>query len=194
MRSPILNSRRTLERLYLTQLWGAARCEARSYGVGDAPVIAAPREDAPFPMYGFTISGTAHTLARWDGRLFRVYPPPNVRSSRPADGTDEHGSYVALEPGSSLVFEEGPHRLSVRSGQEARVAPDYARAVFWLTVMIAASLGGPLAFLLAKPDPELPQRALEEARAKQGITPDLEREVRTIIERELARDASVPSD
>jgi hypothetical protein len=169
-------------RFYLNHSWGTVRTESRSYPVEQRTVLAGMDEHAHFPLFGFQLPAESYVLAEWTGSSARVFPPPAAHVEQkqagsdfgdlPADafGTDGHRRFVTVPVGSSLRFREGDQVLVVTvDEQRDRAGWDKQKAAFWLVFLIVATLGAPIAFLLAGPDPGLVSRALEQARVKQGL-------------------------
>lgn len=170
-------------RIYFNQAWGTVRTESRSFGIADGDVIAGMDEKAHLPLFGFELRKDSYRIAKWHGTSARVYPPPRASMEwsqsgprgfapvpREAIAQDEHGSYLVVAPGSEVRLREGDQVLAVRVDVQRDRAPwDKQKAAFWLVFLIIATVAGPLAFLLARPDPELVSRALGQAREKQGL-------------------------
>jgi hypothetical protein len=169
-------------RFYLNHTWGTVRTESRSYSVQQGTVLAGMDEHAHFPLFGFTLPADSYALAEWTGSAARVFPPPAARVeqrlaggdyralSADACGTEGDRRYITVPVGGSLRFCEGDQILVVTvDEQRERAGWDKQKAAFWLIFLLIATLGAPLAFLLAGPDPGLVSRALEQARVKQGL-------------------------
>jgi len=169
-------------RFYLNHTWGTVRTESRSYPVQQGTVVAGMDERADFPLFGFQLPAESYALAEWTGAGARVFPPPAalVEQSHPggdyrpvsadAFGTDGERRYVTLPVGGSLRLREGDQILVLSvDEQRDRAGWDKQKAAFWLLFLIIATLGAPIAFLIAGPDPGLVSRALEQARVKQGL-------------------------
>ncbi|HYX92379.1 MAG TPA: hypothetical protein VE782_12515 [Myxococcaceae bacterium] len=169
-------------RFYLNHTWGTVRTESRSYPVEQGTVLAGMDERAQFPLFGFQLPAESYPLAEWTGSAARVFPPPaaQVEHSGPgghylvaaadALGTDGGRRFVTVPVGGSVRLREGDQLLVVTvDEQRERAGWDKQKAAFWLIFLIVATLGAPIAFLLAGPDPGLVSRALEQARVKQGL-------------------------
>ena len=169
-------------RFYLNHTWGAVRAESRSYPVQQGSVLAGMDERAHFPLFGFQLPAETYTLAEWTGTAARVFPPPAARvEARQGDGefrsvgaeafgVDGERRFLTVPLGGSVRFREGDQILVVTvDEQRERAGWDKKKAVFWLAFLLIATVGAPLAFLLAGPDPGLVSRALEQARVKRGL-------------------------
>jgi hypothetical protein len=169
-------------RFYLNHAWGAVRAESRSYPVQQGSVLAGVDEHAHFPLFGFQLPAESYTLAEWTGTAARVFPPPAAQvEQRQADGdfrpagpaafgTEGDRRFITVPVGGSVRFREGDQILVVTvDEQRDRAGWDKQKAVFWMIFLLIATLGAPIAFLLAGPDPDLVSRALEQARVKRGL-------------------------
>lgn len=171
-------------RLYINQNWGSVRTESRSFAPSDGDVLAGTDDKALFPLFGFQLppSTESYPIATWMGDTVRLFPPPAARLERSHkdDGyrlvtpeqLEGEGAqrFLTLTRGSTVRLLEGEQVLTITlDEQRERAGIEKQKAVFWLTFLVIVTLGGPLLFLLAAPDPTLVPRALEEARVKQGL-------------------------
>lgn len=169
-------------RLYFNQMWGSVRTESRSFGSEKPSLRAGTDELSDFPLFGFDLPVDSYDIAEWHGQNVRLFPPASVELQQGGrDGVfrsvkaqelarDGERSYLVLSPGTTVRLIGGEQVLSVTlDEQKERAGWDKKKAAFWLTFMIIATLGGPLMFLYAKPDPEKVTRALQESRVKQGL-------------------------
>lgn len=169
-------------RFYLNHTWGAVRAESRSYPAQQGRLVAGMDEHAEFPLFGFQLPAESYTLAEWTGTSARIFPPPAAEVERrntqggfelvasDAFSADGERRFLTVPVGGSLRFREGDQILVVTvDEQKDRAGWDKQKAAFWLIFLVIATLGTPLAFLLAGPDMGLVSRALERARIKQGL-------------------------
>ena len=169
-------------RFYLNHTWGAVRAESRSYPAQQGSVLAGVDAHAHFPLFGFQLPAETYTLAEWTGTVARVFPPPAARvEQRETDGefraagpeafaVDGDRRFITVSVGGSVRFREGDQILVVTvDEQRERAGWDKQKAIFWMIFLLIATVGAPLAFLLAGPDPGLVSRALEQARVKRGL-------------------------
>ncbi len=169
-------------RLYFNLSWGSVRTESRSFAPEDGTVLAGTDELAQLPLFGFTLPADSYPIAEWMGDTVRLFPPAGTtlelsRGNGPFQPVSKgelqsvgERAFVALERGTTVRARSGDLMLAATLDLLRDRAPgEKQKAMFWLVLLITATLGGPLAFLLAGPDPDLPMRALEQARVKQGL-------------------------
>jgi hypothetical protein len=169
-------------RIYFTSSWGSVQTDARSFAPAEGPVLAGTDENATLPLFGFQLPADSYPIADWQGETARVFPPvgATLELSRRGEGfhpvadaqlsRDGERAFVPVERGTTLRIRNGEVLLEVHVDLQRERAPrEKRKALFWMAVMLIATIGGPIAFLLAGPDPDLPARALTEARIKNGL-------------------------
>jgi hypothetical protein len=174
---------RPLPGIFCQMSWGTQPSEARSFDAEVETVLAAADEQAPLPLYGFTLDAEPYRLARRsaDGTSYRVYVPPQARVERSLAGDafaplpreslplEEGRPYVELGAGMALRFVEGHLRLLVQPAVDApRFGHSRWRAAVVVVLAAAATVTLPLGFLLSRPTKEdadaLSERAFERRR------------------------------
>ena len=169
-------------RIYFNLTWGSVRTESQSFAPEDGTVLAGTDDKAQLPLFGFTLPKESYPIAEWEGDGVRLYPPPGATLElskggapfQPASESELQSiggrTFVRLQRGTTLHARNGDQLLSATVDLMRDRAPaEKQKAFFWLVMLVTATLGGPLAFLLVGPDPDLPTRALEQARVKQGL-------------------------
>jgi hypothetical protein len=169
-------------RIYFNLSWGSVRTESRSFAPEDGIILAGTDEQARLPLFGFALPAESYPIAEWESDGVRLFPPPETRLELSRGGgpfqavserelqSDGGRTFVRLERGTTLRVQSGDQLLTATVDLLRDRAPaEKQKAMFWLVLLVTATLGGPLAFLLAGPDPDLPTRALEQARMKQGL-------------------------
>ncbi len=169
-------------RIYFNLTWGSVRTESKSFALEDGTVLAGTDDKAQLPLFGFSLPAESYPIAEWDGEAVRLYPPPGTtlelsKGGGPLQPISEAElqalggrTFVRLQRGTTLHARSGDQLLSVTLDLLRDRAPaEKQKAIFWLILLITATLGGPLAFLLVGPDPDLPTRAMEQARVRQGL-------------------------
>ncbi|MBX5482506.1 MAG: hypothetical protein IRZ16_11820 [Myxococcaceae bacterium] len=169
-------------RLYFNHAWGAVRTESRSFSAKDgAVVLAGTGEKSVLPLFGFQLPEEDYALAEWQHDGARLFPPPAAVLERkeggsflpvPADALQKDGAraFLPLSRGQTVRLREGDQVLTITFDlQKDRAGWDRQKAAFMLVFLVFLTIGLPLIFLSASPDPTLVDRALEEARVKQGL-------------------------
>lgn len=138
--------------------WGEVRCEARSFHKlpSKKPLVAAARDTAGMPLWGFTLPDEAFELATSAGKAFRVFVPPNATVEAQAEGsttfapvepTVEPGGskrrYLTLTSGCAARLCEGEMSLVVYAAPRAeRPWGNPLRSVPWLMLIVLTIFGG----------------------------------------------------
>lgn len=179
--------------LYCEIHWGSELTEARTFTSEVEEIVAAASEDAPMPLYGFTLAGERHLLARRTARGYRIYPPPGARLEKQARGdaavtiselAREGGlAYFDLEDrGTTVTLIEGDLRLVIRPSVAVKKLTKMATKDLVTVAAVAfVFLAAPIAFLVmgsSSPEraAEFNARALEQARQEtQARKAELER-------------------
>jgi hypothetical protein len=169
-------------RVYFAETLGRVRTFARSFGLAEGCVQAAADERSPLPLYGFSLPYEPWSLCEWQQGKVRLFVPPCAAVERAPKGgafekvaqeaLPEAGGrrFVLLGPGEQARLCEGDTALLVTVDlQQERAKADRQNGAFWIAVIVIASLFGPVMFLVAKPNPNLVPRALENARLKKGL-------------------------
>jgi hypothetical protein len=169
-------------RIYFNSCWGQVRTDAISFGPSDGPVLAGTDAKAVYPLFGFKLPADSYPIAEWHGDQVRVYPPSDAAVELCCPGAArcrlgqeqlpqaEGRRYVTLSKGASVHFLENDVTLTVTLDEmRDRAGWEKQKAIFWMCVLVIATVAAPLAFLVAGPDPTLPARALEADRLKRGL-------------------------
>lgn len=157
--------------LYLELYWGDTRREVRSFRIDRRkPVIAAASEDAPMPLWGFSLPESRYVLAEPASNGLRLYVPPrsladtkNGNAFHPvgpseleADGSRR---FIRLTTGAVARLSEGQMTLIayVAPGLE-RVVVHPFRRLPWAALCSFALFGSSFLSLalFASPPPETP--------------------------------------
>ncbi|WP_342380979.1 hypothetical protein NVS55_14990 [Myxococcus stipitatus] len=171
--------------LYFELYWGENLAEAWSYGPELEKVLAAPDEQAPLPLYGFTLPEEPFLMAERTQGGWRIHLPPKVQAERKARGAsfapvpseqlvqDQGRTSVVLGDGMTLRLTEGQLSLIVQSSVvKERVGPLQWKDMGWLAIVALLFLSLPVGFLLAGPTPERAAesnaRALQQAADKEA--------------------------
>jgi hypothetical protein len=154
--------------LFCELYWGTNLSEAWSYGPEQTHIHAAPDEEVPLPLYGFTLPEEPFLLAERTGEgRWRIHLPPAARVERKLRG-DSYGSVpendlrqhegrksVELAEGMALRISEGQLSLLVQASVvKERVGQLQWKDLGWLAIVSVLFLSLPVGFLLAGPDPQ----------------------------------------
>ncbi|WP_223642637.1 AgmX/PglI C-terminal domain-containing protein [Corallococcus sp. EGB] len=150
--------------LYLELYWGAVRRDARRFAPdAKKPVKAALEEQAPMPLWGFTLpEGDAFTLAESVSGNYRLFVPPGTDVEKAnGDGrftpvttaaleSDGSRRFVTLRDGAAARLTQGKMSLvAYAAPAPERVFVNPLKGLPWLTLFFLAIFGGGLGWFIA---------------------------------------------
>lgn len=103
--------------LYLELYWGGIRREARRFSPGKEPLKAATDEQAPMPLWGFSLPEDGFTLAEPVNGAYRLFVPPGSA----VEVANAGAKYQPVQL-SALETEGSRRYITLRDGSAARVS------------------------------------------------------------------------
>lgn len=166
--APRIGPGKGASQLYLELYWGAVRRDARRFAPdAKKPVKAALDEQAPMPLWGFTLpEGDAFSLAESVNGNYRLFVPPGTDVEKGgADGrfapvtsaaleSDGSRRFVTLRDGAAARLTQGKMSLVAYAAPvPERVFVNPLKGLPWLTLFFIALFGGGLGYFIAMRPP-----------------------------------------